>query len=87
MSTVFGLIVFIDELFQLIEFVRLDLLKFHTEGLLIDPLHSGFFNRQRRFEPGNDQTDDYHLPWKDLQVALKSCPSNRKIERAALDFV
>jgi hypothetical protein len=86
-AAVFSLIVFIDELFEFIEFVRLDVLEFHAERLFIDPLHSGFLNRQRRFEPRNNQTNDNHLPRKDLQITLKSCPSKRKIERVALDFV
>lgn len=47
MATIFRLIEFVDEVFQVIEFIGRDFLKFDAKRLLVDPLHRRLRNRQR----------------------------------------
>ena len=80
-------VVFIDELFKLIEFVASDFTKFYPERPLIDPPHTGFLDRQWGFEPRDQQAHPDHLPREYVQVTLKFCPSEREIERLTFDLV
>jgi len=47
MARAFGLFVFIDELFQFIEFGWSDILKGDSECVLSDPLHTRCFDQER----------------------------------------
>lgn len=87
MAALLFLVILVDELLKFIEFLGPDFLKSDAEGLLFDPLHSGFLDRQRRSKPGNDQTNNDNLSGEDIQGALNSCPSEREIKRATFDFM
>jgi len=87
MPALLRVIIVVDQLFEFIKFVGLDFLKFHSEGLFINPLNLGFSNRQWGLKPWDHQTDDDHFPWEDVQFTLKFRPAERKVERMALDFM
>ena len=70
-TSAFGLFIFVDELLQLIQFARMDILKRNSERVLFDPLDPRIRNRNRFFRPRNDEPHTNHLAGKDFEVAVE----------------
>src|SRR5688572_13571029 len=87
MATIFRLIEFVDQVFQVIEFIGRDFLKFDAKRLLVDPLHRRLRNRQRFLQSRNHETDHDRLPWEDLDITRKSRSAEREVERVSFDFM
>ena len=70
-TSAFGLFIFIDELLQLIQFARMDVLKRDPERVLSDPLDLRIPHRNRFFRPRNDESHRDHLAGKDFKLAVE----------------
>jgi hypothetical protein len=67
----FGLVVFVDELLEFIEFGWSNVLKQDPECVLADPLHACVFDRDRFRRAGNDQSHTDHLAWVNFEVTIE----------------
>ena len=70
-TSAFGLFIFVDELLQLIQFARMDILKRDSEHILPHPLDPRIRNRDQFFRPRNDESHMEHLAGKDFKVAIE----------------
>jgi hypothetical protein len=67
----FGLVVFVDELLEFIEFGWSDVLKRDPECVLTDPLHARVFDRDWFLRTGNDQPHTDHHARIDFEDTIE----------------
>ena len=67
----FGLVVFVDDLLEFIEFGWSDVLKRDPECVLADPLHARVFDRDRFLRAGNDQSHTGHLAGVNFEATIE----------------
>jgi len=78
---------FVDQLFQLVQFLLPDFQELDAEGLVVNPLDLCLIDIDRFLDSRNDELHDDLLARLDSQEALELGPPEREINRLTFDLV